>query len=103
MELPPPGKTRAVRRDLKPRPPGQEYPVCPGCGKEIKWFAPTAANAPGYSHLTGCQVICNVYAKEKWECTEHFHETCYLEAGSPHGEMITGHEQPRNARNMGAT
>ncbi|HCB33630.1 MAG TPA: hypothetical protein DEP66_06275 [Acidimicrobiaceae bacterium] len=32
------------------------------------------------------QIICNVYAKNKWDRVEHFHSECYEEAGSPYGE-----------------
>ena len=31
------------------------------------------------------QVICNVYEDGVWNRVEHFHQECYVEAGSPYG------------------
>jgi hypothetical protein len=32
------------------------------------------------------QVIANVYERGVWKRVEHYHDTCYAEAGSPHGK-----------------
>jgi hypothetical protein len=35
------------------------------------------------------QVICNVYEDGRWCRVEHYHVTCYHEAGEPYGHPIS--------------
>jgi hypothetical protein len=52
---------------------------CAACGAPIKFQV----------RVKGTQVICNVYEDQRWARVEHYHEDCYLDAGSPHGEPDT--------------
>jgi len=88
--------TRAVRRQLRVG-TKMELPRCCGCDEEVKGLAPNVITAEKYRRHTGRQVIVNVYKKKQWQGTFHYHEHCYLDAGSPHGEMIVGFERPRTA------
>ncbi len=48
---------------------------CAACGDRVKFQAKVKAE----------QVICNVYVDGKWDRVEHYHLTCYRDAGEPHG------------------
>jgi hypothetical protein len=64
-------ESRAVIRTIEPG----NSAICPHCGQIVKFQA----------RVQGKQVICNVYADGKWDRVEHFHATCYEEAGQPYG------------------
>jgi hypothetical protein len=49
--------------------------TCESCGEQIRFAARTHPR----------QVIANVYEDGAWVRVEHYHEQCYLEAGSPLG------------------
>jgi hypothetical protein len=49
--------------------------VCEHCQTPVKFVA----------RIKGRQVIANVYIEGRWKRVEHFHETCYDEAGEPYG------------------
>jgi hypothetical protein len=51
---------------------------CPHCETQLKFRA----------RQRDLQVICNVYVDGRWARVEHYHEACYLEAGSPHGAPL---------------
>ncbi len=68
------GQSRAV---LRPVPAGNSA-VCPTCGALVKFAA----------RVRKQQVIANVYVDGRWARVEHFHPTCYAEAGEPHGAVI---------------
>jgi len=50
---------------------------CSHCEELIKFRAKIRAQ----------QVICNVYAKNKWDRVEHFHSDCYELAKEPFGPL----------------
>jgi len=50
---------------------------CSHCEELIKFRAKIRAQ----------QVICNVYAKNKWDRVEHFHAECYGAAKEPFGPL----------------
>jgi hypothetical protein len=66
--------TAASRAVLRPIEPGSDA-VCAHCGSPIKFAA--------REHHR--QAIANVYVAGAWDRVEHFHESCYEEAGEPHG------------------
>lgn len=70
VAAPKPG-TRAVLRRIVP---GIMEP-CAHCGERIGFRAQQHSN----------WVIANVYKRKRWDHVEHFHDGCYVEAGSPHG------------------
>ena len=49
--------------------------VCEQCQAPVKFVA----------RIKGRQVIANVYIEGRWTRVEHYHETCYEEAGEPYG------------------
>jgi hypothetical protein len=49
---------------------------CPHCQERVKFRA----------RHRDQQVICNVYVDGVWDRVEQYHEGCYTDAGSPHGE-----------------
>jgi hypothetical protein len=49
--------------------------VCTWCGEPVKFKA----------KLRLLQVIANVYVDGAWNRVEHFHHTCYDDAGRPYG------------------
>jgi hypothetical protein len=53
------------------------YVDCARCGERVK-FQAKARHA---------QVICNVYEGGSWVRVEHYHHRCYVEAGSPYGDV----------------
>ena len=67
-------KSRAVIRTIEPG----TTAVCAHCGSPVKFVARSQLK----------QVIANVYVGGTWARVEHFHEPCYMEAGSPHGEAV---------------
>lgn len=76
-----PSQSRAVLRRIDPG----EHVLCPHCGERVKFQAKRREN----------KIICNVYVDGKWNRVEHYHETCYVAAGEPHG--IADTEVPRHA------
>lgn len=48
---------------------------CAFCGERVKFRA----------KVRQYQVICNVYEKKQWDRVEHYHDECYVKAGSPYG------------------
>ena len=65
------GKSRAVERPIEPG----NSANCAHCGAPVKFVARAQLR----------QVIANVYEGGVWKRVEHFHATCYDEAGSPYG------------------
>lgn len=65
--------SRAVLRMVE----AGSYVDCSQCGDRVK-FQAKARNA---------QVICNVYEAGTWVRVEHYHQHCYVEAGSPYGDV----------------
>ena len=63
-----------TRAALRPVEPGNDA-VCVHCGQPVKFAARTKPQ----------QVIANVYIGGAWARVEHYHESCYELAGSPHG------------------
>jgi hypothetical protein len=49
--------------------------VCERCRTPVKFVA----------RAKGRQVIANVYANGRWVRVEHYHDTCYEQAGQPYG------------------
>ncbi|MPY94322.1 MAG: hypothetical protein GEV08_15050 [Acidimicrobiia bacterium] len=68
-----PRTSRAVLRMVE----AGSYVDCTRCGERVKFQA----------KMRNQQVICNVYENEAWLRVEHFHHDCYVEAGSPYGEV----------------
>ncbi len=68
-------RSRAVLRDVEP---GSTV-ECRYCQERIKFQA----------KIRPKQVICNVYADDRWVRVEHFHAECYEPAGRPHGPVDT--------------
>lgn len=64
--------TRAVLRTVAP---GEMAP-CEACGLMVKFAA-------RHKHQ---RIVANVYVDGRWDRVEIFHQSCYVEAGSPHGE-----------------
>ena len=79
--------TRAVLRSTKIL-AGQDWETCPHCGDHVKFAAPKTLEAqrrhglPAHTHFT----ICNIYVDGRWDRVEHWHHSCYLAAGQPHGQ-----------------
>jgi hypothetical protein len=48
---------------------------CQHCKLPVKFVA----------KLKGRQVIANVYVEGRWDRVEHFHDSCYWDAGEPYG------------------
>ena len=67
-------KSRAVVRTVDPG----NTAVCAHCGAPVKFVARAQLR----------QVIANVYVDGSWNRVEHFHEPCYGQAGTPHGDAI---------------
>lgn len=65
-------RSRAVLRTIDPG----NSASCAHCGAPVKFVARAGLR----------QVIANVYEEGTWSRVEHFHETCYRQAGQPHGE-----------------
>lgn len=65
-------KSRAVLRTIDPG----NSATCSHCGTAVKFVARAGLR----------QVIANVYEAGVWSRVEHYHEPCYSEAGTPHGE-----------------
>ena len=68
-------ESRAVLRLIEPG----SVAECPACGERVKFRA----------RHRDQQVICNVYEDGVWQRVEQFHESCYADAGSPHGDTIS--------------
>jgi len=66
-------KSRAVVRNIDPG----NSATCRHCGAPVKFVARAGLR----------QVIANVYDDGIWDRVEHYHEPCYAEAGTPHGEV----------------
>jgi hypothetical protein len=66
---------RASRAADRPIDPGNDA-VCVRCGERVKFAARSQAR----------QVIANVYDDNRWQRVEHFHASCYDDAGHPYGE-----------------
>jgi hypothetical protein len=49
--------------------------VCEHCQSPVKFVA----------RIKGRQVIANVYVDGRWARVEHYHDSCYEEAGEPYG------------------
>jgi hypothetical protein len=64
--------SRAVVRRIEPG----NLAVCAHCAQPVKFAA----------KLHKMQVIANVYVDGRWNRVEHFHDDCYVEAGSPFGD-----------------
>jgi hypothetical protein len=64
--------TRAVLRKIV----AGSRETCCGCGGWLRFVA----KKPSF------EVVCNVYVGGKWDRVEHWHESCYGDAGSPHGK-----------------
>lgn len=64
--------TRAVARYIE----AGSSVHCAACGAAVRFRARVKAQ----------QVICNVYVDGRWDRVEHYHRSCYDEAGAPHGE-----------------
>ncbi len=65
--------SRGVRRRVEPG----EGSSCARCGESIKF----SMKAPAH------QIIANVYENGVWNRVENFHDTCYLSAGLPYGNV----------------
>jgi hypothetical protein len=65
--------TRAVVRTVD----AGSSAICEVCAQQVKFSA----------KVKRFQVICNVYIQGRWDRVEHFHMECYVESGSPHGEI----------------
>lgn len=65
--------TRAVVRPVEP---GNTTP-CDGCGGSVKYQARQREQ----------RVVANVYENGAWDRVEHFHLSCYVKAGQPHGQV----------------
>jgi hypothetical protein len=65
--------TRAVVRTID----AGSSSICVQCDQQVKFSAKVKKH----------QVIANVYIKGKWDRVEHFHAECYVDAGSPFGEV----------------
>ena len=50
--------------------------ICAHCDEQVKFAA----------KLNKMQVIANVYVDGRWNRVEHFHDECYVLAGSPYGD-----------------
>lgn len=72
----PPTKSRAVLRNIEP---GNQV-ICLHCGEWVKFQAKHRVN----------QVICNVYVRKIWNRVEHYHASCYTQAGEPYGTADAG-------------
>lgn len=72
--------TRAVLRQIEA---GNDAD-CPGCGNRVKFNSKQAS-------ADRKRVVANVYKgrgkNRHWDRTEQWHHSCYVEAGSPHGEV----------------
>lgn len=68
-------RSRAVLRIIEPG----SMVDCQHCGQRVKFQARHRLQ----------QVICNVYDDNVWVRVEHYHEECYQQADSPHGEPAT--------------
>ena len=49
--------------------------TCEHCRTQVKFVA----------RVKGRQVIANVYENGRWARVEHYHDTCYRDAGEPYG------------------
>ena len=67
----------ATRAVIRPVEPGNDV-TCAHCGGSVKFAARTHPQ----------QVIANVYVDGSWDRVEHYHDSCYEEAGEPHGEAV---------------
>jgi DNA-directed RNA polymerase subunit RPC12/RpoP len=67
-------ESRAVLRLIEPG----SVAECPRCGERVKFRA----------RHRDQQVICNVYEDGVWQRVEQYHQECYVEADSPHGEAV---------------
>ncbi len=81
-------KSRAVVRDVEA---GCSVD-CSRCGERVKFQA----------KVRNKQVICNIYKRRKWNRVEHFHLSCYEEAGSPYGVAEVGTDYRKQAANAAA-
>lgn len=72
MTTAPAGSSRAVLRLVE----AGNIASCVACDEQVKFSAKTRRQ----------QVICNVYAQDRWVRVEHFHAECYDEQGQPHGD-----------------
>jgi hypothetical protein len=80
MAKPPKPGTRAVVRTID----AGSSTICERCEQPVKFSAKVKRH----------QVICNVYVKGAWDRVEHFHLECYLEGGSPYGEVDANSAPP---------
>ena len=67
-------ESRAVLRLIEPG----SVAECPTCGERVKFRA----------RHRDQQVICNVYEDGVWQRVEQYHQECYEQADSPHGEAV---------------
>lgn len=97
--------TRAVRRRTKglSRGDADDWPICVACGEYIKLYTGMVAPhriARGERADTH-QVICNIYVgrgkRRRWDRVEHWHESCFDEAGQPVQPYITDDPRWENA------
>lgn len=63
--------SRAVVRNIE----AGSLTICAHCDQQVKFKARVKAQ----------QVICNVYDEGRWLRVEHYHRSCYDDAGSPYG------------------
>lgn len=82
--------TADSRAVLRPVEPGSDS-LCAHCGGPVKFAA--------REHRR--QVIANVYRDGAWIRVEHFHESCYEEAGAPHGAAAPFEPPASGARGAG--
>ncbi|MGH9244322.1 MAG: hypothetical protein ACRD29_08400 [Acidimicrobiales bacterium] len=68
-------RSRAVLRRVE----AGNNAVCNRCDRPVRFTA----------RVKTAQVICNVYVDGRWARVEHYHVTCYHEAGEPHGIALS--------------
>lgn len=56
------------------------YEWCAGCASQIR-FQPWRGTRPHH-------ICANVYRRGTWDRVEHWHPTCYRQAGHPHGPIL---------------
>jgi len=66
---------------------------CAHCGQAVKFRVREKAK----------QVICNVYDNGSWDRVEHFHGSCYDEAGAPFGPADDSQPLRQRPRGRSAT
>lgn len=81
-------KSRAVLRDVE----AGSSVDCAHCGERVKFQA----------KVRNKQAICNIYVSGVWNRVDHYHQACYIEAGSPYGEADASTDYRRRAANEAA-